>query len=211
MTRIFLFSVIFGFLLGYTVRGHAAEIPSGASFTRNHPVKNYSLSAAFNYGPSSLSERDAPDLNTRGNFRQVLAMLNRKVLRWNFGAGLGFFASDLTGTNTAAPSGSSLGLSRYSREIAGEVARIAGSYRLTDHLAVGLSLDLLFGSDVGFSSNVFESEMSAAWLAGTELLYGFELGGVQWKAGPRYFASLNLPDRRLDAVQGVLEAEMPVF
>ncbi len=198
MTRIFLFSMIFGFLLGYTVRAHAAE-----------PTNT--LTADLSYGPSSVSDSTAPDLDTKGNFREVLAMMNRSTARWNFGAGIGFFASDLTGTSHAG-SGNGLALSSYSRSLAGEAARLAVHYRITDHLEAGLTADLLFGSNVSFSSSLFDSS-STAWLAGTEVLYEFGKGfgkGFEIKAGLRYFASLSLADRRLDAIQAVLEAGLPL-
>jgi hypothetical protein len=199
MTRIFLFSMLFGFLLGYTVRARASE-PTNL------------LTAALSYGPSSVSDSAAPGLETKGNFREVLAMMNRSTARWNFGAGIGFFASDLTGTSHAT-SGSGLALSSYTRSVAGEAARLAAHYRLTDHLEAGLTADLLFGSDVSFSSSLFDTS-STAWLAGTEILYGFgrnvDLLGFEFKAGLRYFASVSLAERRLDAFQAVLEAGLPL-
>ena len=203
MTRIFLFSVFLGFLLGYTVRGHAAE--SGTS-----------LAAALNYGPSSLSDGSAPGIDTHGTFRQAIALLSRSTARWSYGAGFGFFASDLTGKSRAAPaSGAALALDSFSRTVSGEVARLSGRYRMGDHFEAGLSADLLFGSDVSFSSNLFDSSSSTAWLMGTELLYcfgnGSDLFGLRLKAGARAFASLGLPDRRLDAVQAVFEAGAPIF
>lgn len=213
MTRIFLFSILIGFFLGYAVRGHAAEIGTSARTTSPVPPtgKAYALTAALAYGPSTVSDRDSPDLSTTGNFREALLGLARETPRWAFGAGLGFFASDLTGTSRSTASTGTLGLRTYSRQTAGEVARVSAHYRITDRLEAGLSADLLFGSDVSFSPYLFDTHSNTAWLAAAEVLYGFDLAGIQWKGGARYFASLGLPARSLDAFQGVLEAARPIF
>lgn len=217
MTRIFFVSIVFGFFLGYAVRGHAAELPAphARSSTTTAPLAKstgatYLLSAIASTGPAGLSESDSPDLKTTGNFREILAEISRSAPYWNFGLGLGFFAAELTGT--ANPStGPGLSLTSYSREVAGEVARISAHYRLADHFEAGLTADLLFGSNVGFSSGVFDEKTSTAWLGGPELLYGFALGGMRVKFGARYFASLGLGDRTLSGFQGVLETGVPVF
>jgi len=205
MTRIFILSVIFGFFLGYAVRGHAAEARTST----------YTLDAAAAYGPASLSESDAPDVATKGNFREVLAVFTRSSPRWTFGAGIGVFAADLTGTGTAAPSSTGFALRSYTRSVAGEVARLDARYRLTDHFSAGLFTDLLFGGDVAFSSDVFDGGAATTWLGGTELLYGFGTGrdflGMRVNVGARTFASFGLNGRRLDAIQGVFEASLRVF
>ena len=213
MIRIFVVTLLFGFFVGFVTRGHAAE--SGESVTRTPrtepaPQKTFSLSAVAEYGPSTLSDAKASDLDTRGNFREGLAVFSRTFARDGaIGAGFGFFASDLTGTNRNGTS--AVGLSSYARSLSGEVARIIARYRLSEHFEAGISADLLFGSNLGMSSDVFETPRHTAWLGGAELLYGFNLGGVRLKTGAKYFASLGLPERNLRAVQGVVEAGVFAF
>ncbi len=218
MTRIFFVSIVFGFFLGYVVRGHAAELsaPSGRSTVSTAPRPKsagatYLLSAIAATGPAGLAESDSPDLKTGGNFREILAELSRSAPRWNFGVGFGFFAAELTGTANPSSGGSGLSLTSYSRDVEGEVARLSARYRLTDHLEAGLTADLLFGSNVSFSSDFFDEKTNSAWLGGTEMLYGFDVAGMRVKLGARYFASLGLPGRTLSGFQGVLETGVPVF
>jgi hypothetical protein len=217
MTRIFLFSIILGFFLGYSVRGHAAGIgtslsskPDLSSSSTNSST-GYRVSAVATDGPSSLADHTAKSLDTHGTFREILATLNRESPTWNFSAGAGFFASDLSGTNSAPASTTGFTLSNYSRSVQGEVARVGANYRLTDHLEAGLTAEMLFGSHVDLSSNGFATESTKVWLGGGELLYGFGLAGFRVKAGARYFASLGLTDRSLTGVQGVFEASTPIF
>jgi hypothetical protein len=210
MTRIFLFSVVLGFFLGYAVRGHAVE--AGTSSIEQKRERPFSLAASVSYGPSSLRDQDMADFDVRGNFREALAMANYTSPRWIFTGGLGVFASDLTGTRRPGTNpGGTLALASYSRQLSGEVARIGARYRFTDHLEAGLLADLLFGTDTSFSANLFDSGTSTSWLASSELLYGVGLFGVQVKVGARYFASLGIPGRTLDGVQAVLEAGTPIF
>lgn len=217
MTRVFLFSILFGFFLGYVVRGHAAELPAAGARSRTSIAPRaepgeaaYFLSALAANGPTGLSESDAPEMKTTGNFREILAEISRSAPRWNFGLGFGFFAAELSGS-AGSGSGPGLSLTSYARDVAGEVARVSTHYRFTNHFEAGLTADLLFGSDVGFSSDYFSAHTSTAWLGGAEMLYGFDLAGMRMKLGARYFSSLALPGRTLSGAQAVLEAGMPVF
>lgn len=197
MIRIFLVSLIIGFFLGYSVRARA-EAP-------------LALSAWTSLGGSSLSDEATPDLESRGTFGEMLVLGTYELARWNISAGLGFFSSSLSGSRSSTPSTlSGLSLNSYTKETAGEVARLASHYRLTDHLEAGASAELLFGSDVGFSTGFLNSGVKGAWLGGIEILYGFGLGAFEIKAGARAFTSLNLPGRKLEAVAAVLQGSFPL-
>ena len=193
MTRIFIVSLLFGFFMGYAVRGHAAE-------------RSLAIGAALGYGPASLADSESADLDSGGNFREALATATLSNARFAGGLGIGFFATELTGSRTNAGTASGMGLQSYRRETAGEVARLTGRYRIDDRFEAGIGLDLLFGSDVAFGAGAFGNSRGATWLGAGEILYAFRIAGAPLKAGLRAFTSLGLPDRTLSALQGVLEA-----